>query len=281
MLESYKWMAYPADPAPTHTTHADLNHTRKSSREITETYHSSRYTTTSSLDGLFWSESDSEDLSNQGAHGSRSSRVRTGLLESKNGSQSVSDHGVQNTGAYWEASVDTIHNEGKYKNGIKISPHTRCHSCNTIDTPEWRRGPKGQRTLCNACGLQYAKLLRKRESIINSLPAEIPRPPPINIEFLRKSARAAAENSTVARSVGHRREAERNTSGGCRSGQRVWGGTKVDINEPMTLPKERAFIYEQNPSLNFCARPGPLPMSTQLISFSHLPSRKNRRSPLA
>jgi hypothetical protein len=30
----------------------------------------------------------------------------------------------------------------------------RCHSCNTTDTPEWRRGPDGARTLCNACGLR-------------------------------------------------------------------------------------------------------------------------------
>ncbi|KAG2217183.1 hypothetical protein INT45_013195 [Circinella minor] len=37
----------------------------------------------------------------------------------------------------------------------------RCHSCHTTETPEWRRGPDGARTLCNACGLHYAKLLRK------------------------------------------------------------------------------------------------------------------------
>ncbi|CAO3639776.1 unnamed protein product [Cunninghamella echinulata] len=40
----------------------------------------------------------------------------------------------------------------------------RCHSCHTTETPEWRRGPDGARTLCNACGLHYSKLLRK-ESI--------------------------------------------------------------------------------------------------------------------
>ncbi|KAK9767496.1 hypothetical protein K7432_002680 [Basidiobolus ranarum] len=28
-----------------------------------------------------------------------------------------------------------------------------CHSCNCTDTPEWRKGPLGPRTLCNACGL--------------------------------------------------------------------------------------------------------------------------------
>ncbi|KAK8145320.1 hypothetical protein G3M48_004648 [Beauveria asiatica] len=37
-----------------------------------------------------------------------------------------------------------------------------CHSCGITDTPEWRRGPNGSRTLCNACGLNYAKLERKR-----------------------------------------------------------------------------------------------------------------------
>ncbi|KAI9472070.1 MAG: hypothetical protein EXX96DRAFT_611344 [Benjaminiella poitrasii] len=37
----------------------------------------------------------------------------------------------------------------------------KCHSCNTTETPEWRRGPDGARTLCNACGLHYSKLLKK------------------------------------------------------------------------------------------------------------------------
>ncbi|KAL1930196.1 hypothetical protein VTP01DRAFT_1350 [Rhizomucor pusillus] len=40
----------------------------------------------------------------------------------------------------------------------------RCHSCNISETPEWRRGPDGARTLCNACGLHYAKLERKQRA---------------------------------------------------------------------------------------------------------------------
>ncbi|KAG9230967.1 hypothetical protein BJ875DRAFT_342507, partial [Amylocarpus encephaloides] len=40
-------------------------------------------------------------------------------------------------------------------------PPGRCHSCNRAETPEWRRGPDGARTLCNACGLHYAKLTRR------------------------------------------------------------------------------------------------------------------------
>ncbi|KAH7147267.1 GATA zinc finger-domain-containing protein [Fusarium sp. MPI-SDFR-AT-0072] len=45
----------------------------------------------------------------------------------------------------------------------------RCHSCSRINTPEWRRGPDGARTLCNACGLHYAKLERKRQLEASSI----------------------------------------------------------------------------------------------------------------
>ncbi|KAG0131615.1 hypothetical protein HOY82DRAFT_607705 [Tuber indicum] len=43
----------------------------------------------------------------------------------------------------------------------RAAPPGRCHSCQRAETPEWRRGPDGARTLCNACGLHYAKLTRK------------------------------------------------------------------------------------------------------------------------
>lgn len=32
-----------------------------------------------------------------------------------------------------------------------------CANCHTRVTPEWRRGPSGNRDLCNSCGLRYAK----------------------------------------------------------------------------------------------------------------------------
>jgi hypothetical protein len=38
-----------------------------------------------------------------------------------------------------------------------------CLSCSATETPEWRKGPTGPRTLCNACGLLFAKQSRKRE----------------------------------------------------------------------------------------------------------------------
>ncbi|WFD45333.1 hypothetical protein MPSI1_004015 [Malassezia psittaci] len=38
-----------------------------------------------------------------------------------------------------------------------------CQVCQATATPEWRKGPSGPRTLCNACGLLYAKICRKKE----------------------------------------------------------------------------------------------------------------------
>mmetsp|Transcript_14267 Transcript_14267/g.30742 ORF Transcript_14267/g.30742 Transcript_14267/m.30742 type:complete len:180 (+) Transcript_14267:180-719(+) len=33
----------------------------------------------------------------------------------------------------------------------------RCSHCGTCDTPLWRLGPQGAKTLCNACGLRWRK----------------------------------------------------------------------------------------------------------------------------
>lgn len=53
-----------------------------------------------------------------------------------------------------------VGSDAKKRRG-RAAPPGRCHSCNRAETPEWRRGPDGARTLCNACGLHYAKLTRK------------------------------------------------------------------------------------------------------------------------
>ncbi|KAL9386248.1 hypothetical protein Peur_019372 [Populus x canadensis] len=47
-----------------------------------------------------------------------------------------------------------------------IDHNKRCsnRSCNTDDTPMWRKGPLGPKTLCNACGIKYRKEEEKRRA---------------------------------------------------------------------------------------------------------------------
>lgn len=44
----------------------------------------------------------------------------------------------------------------------KNEHHQECLGCQAKETPEWRKGPMGPRTLCNACGLLYAKLTKRK-----------------------------------------------------------------------------------------------------------------------
>ncbi|TFY57953.1 hypothetical protein EVJ58_g6710 [Rhodofomes roseus] len=75
--------------------------------------------------------------------------------------------------------------KSKYRKRSRATPPGKCHSCNIRETPEWRRGPDGARTLCNACGLHYAKLMRKRDKGADGKAA------PIDLQTLRASTQSA------------------------------------------------------------------------------------------
>lgn len=49
-----------------------------------------------------------------------------------------------------------------------ISVEKSCAMCNTKNTPEWRRGPSGNRDLCNSCGLRWAKQVRSQAQAAGS-----------------------------------------------------------------------------------------------------------------
>ncbi|ORE03329.1 hypothetical protein BCV72DRAFT_244483 [Rhizopus microsporus var. microsporus] len=46
----------------------------------------------------------------------------------------------------------------------KVTFPLKCHSCQSTETPEWRKGPLGPRTLCNACGLIWTKLCKQEKA---------------------------------------------------------------------------------------------------------------------
>ncbi|KAI3402756.2 hypothetical protein KGF56_004430 [Candida oxycetoniae] len=50
---------------------------------------------------------------------------------------------------------------GGLNSDLTLKADIVCQHCCSHETPEWRRGPEGSRTLCNACGLFYSKLIKK------------------------------------------------------------------------------------------------------------------------
>lgn len=50
----------------------------------------------------------------------------------------------------------------KKQKKVKSADEYVCTDCGTLDSPEWRKGPNGPKTLCNACGLRWAKKEKKK-----------------------------------------------------------------------------------------------------------------------
>lgn len=44
---------------------------------------------------------------------------------------------------------------------LSVKNNTLCSQCGSTKTPEWRSGPQGCRTLCNACGLFFTKVSKR------------------------------------------------------------------------------------------------------------------------
>ncbi|ORX82533.1 hypothetical protein K493DRAFT_91526 [Basidiobolus meristosporus CBS 931.73] len=55
--------------------------------------------------------------------------------------------------------LDTLATSNKRRRKRSAPMNNCCTMCQRKDSPEWRRGPLGPRTLCNSCGLKYAKTL--------------------------------------------------------------------------------------------------------------------------
>ncbi|KAL2018552.1 hypothetical protein VTK56DRAFT_594 [Thermocarpiscus australiensis] len=59
-------------------------------------------------------------------------------------------------------SVDRDPRGGEKKKRLKVAEEYVCTDCGTLESPEWRKGPAGPKTLCNACGLRWAKKEKKK-----------------------------------------------------------------------------------------------------------------------
>ena len=66
----------------------------------------------------------------------------------------------------------------KGKKKLKVADEYVCTDCGTLDSPEWRKGPSGPKTLCNACGCElpfsfFLYLLYFVRFSITSLPVRL------------------------------------------------------------------------------------------------------------
>jgi hypothetical protein len=61
------------------------------------------------------------------------------------------------------ATPETLETAFKVGNWVKMNKP--CEFCEDIYTPQPRNGPNGPKTLCNACGIKYAKQLKAEQKV--------------------------------------------------------------------------------------------------------------------
>ncbi|KXN66976.1 hypothetical protein CONCODRAFT_80333 [Conidiobolus coronatus NRRL 28638] len=83
---------------------------------------------------------------------------------------SVSDTLCNSTNSSSESSTNQSQSEDSKldtnpKKKIPTKDHLPCTQCGTTEAPEWRKGPMGPKTLCNACGIRYFRDQSKQRSV--------------------------------------------------------------------------------------------------------------------
>jgi PAS domain S-box-containing protein len=159
-------MPPPAKPSISNTalTHEALNEANAFSRPDSITDKMARYEGSSHVDGI-------EMLTGlrYGA-GERSHGISTGdaspnLIRGDAGipmSADYSRHYLGGSGAVAYGGSSGLGGDKKFSKKLKAVDEYVCTDCGTLDSPEWRKGPSGPKTLCNACGLRWAKKEKKR-----------------------------------------------------------------------------------------------------------------------
>ncbi len=60
----------------------------------------------------------------------------------------------------------SVDDGGSMQRRSRPLPQCVCVTCGRTDSPEWRKGPQGPKTLCNACGLRWAKKSKKPDDTL-------------------------------------------------------------------------------------------------------------------
>ncbi|KAK9129864.1 hypothetical protein Sjap_010351 [Stephania japonica] len=99
-----------------------------------------------------------------GTHSGRSSSKSNlcwDLFQSTNKRSSSSSSSTSSSSSSFKGRGGTT--TGTVLNNLNGDPllARRCANCDTTSTPLWRNGPRGPKSLCNACGIRYKKEERR------------------------------------------------------------------------------------------------------------------------
>ncbi|KAL2251100.1 putative GATA transcription factor 22 [Sesamum indicum] len=88
--------------------------------------------------------------------------------------------------------TDLSSNSSSYNSN---SPIRVCADCNTTKTPLWRSGPKGPKSLCNACGIRQRKARRAMAAAAaNGMVVANARPATLKIKVQHKEMKTTGKN---------------------------------------------------------------------------------------
>ncbi|XP_042479406.1 GATA transcription factor 18-like [Macadamia integrifolia] len=106
-------------------------------------------------------EDKSSSNNNHRNSGSCMSNLRWDIFQTNKPHSSTSTH---------KSSRGGSNGNGNSLNGDPLLAR-RCANCDTTSTPLWRNGPRGPKSLCNACGIRYKKEERRATTIANNTDA--------------------------------------------------------------------------------------------------------------
>ncbi|URD76498.1 hypothetical protein MUK42_26043 [Musa troglodytarum] len=103
----------------------------------------------------------------------------------------------------------------KAADAVVHAPPRVCADCRTSETPLWRSGPEGPKSLCNACGIKYRKRRKglapptpTSSSASNSQVGNVPAPAMkvLSTEELKRRQREKQERTLKLLLLQHRRQ---------------------------------------------------------------------------
>ncbi|ORZ36700.1 hypothetical protein BCR44DRAFT_1431622, partial [Catenaria anguillulae PL171] len=117
-----------------------------------------------------------------------------------------------------------------------------CMDCGRTNSPEWRKGPTGEKCLCNACGLRYAKRKKTEKAALGtSLPANNPAILRLQQQIAAATAAAALAASTAPPALGDEDEGQPMvTSPSSTASVAPLNSSNLATNPPTTSPPARS-----------------------------------------